>query len=184
MKTTMKFLTMITLALFIGITTTSCSGDDGDTGPQGTAGNNGTDGNANVQTYTFDTSAVSGSHFSVSLSAITQDVIDNDVILTYIDPNNGFYYQTPGAGPGGSYVVRTYAEVGTIHFNFNNWDGSTYAIVAGDVVLVKVVIIESSSTTTGKMSSTPKQQIYNELENEGIDINDYYAVMDYYGLDY
>jgi len=50
---------------------------------------------------------------------------------------------------------------------------------------VKIVIIESSNVTDdGAKSLNPKQAIYDELEKAGVDVNNYYQVMDYYNLEY
>ncbi|MBM1105700.1 collagen-like protein [Aurantibacter crassamenti] len=205
MKTKMKF--MMSLIMVLSIAITSCS-KEGDIGPAGVAGTNGADGtdgidgvdgadgidgvdgtdgvdgadgNANVETYVFDTSDVAGTIISLSVPAITQTVLDNDVILSYIAASNNFTYQTPGGGPTGDYITRAYEEVGNFYINFHNWDGTSYSIVAGDILAVKLIIIESSNTIAGKQSSS-KQTVLNELANAGVDVDDYHAVLDYYEL--
>ncbi|HLV38000.1 hypothetical protein [Xanthomarina sp.] len=173
------------LLAFLVAFSVSCStedGEDGATGPAGTDGVDGTDGNANVQTFVFDTSSQSGSIMSFPIAEITQDVLDNDVILSY-NSSNGFYYPMPGPGNAATYITRVYIKVGIFSFDINDWNGNYYSIAAGDIDEVKVVIIESSSTTSGR-TAQGKQQIYNELNQAGVDINNYHAVCDYYGIPY
>lgn len=195
MKARFKFFQLLLLsAVFI---LSSCSGEDGEMGPQGPQGtqgvqglqgdpgpqgNPGQDGNANVQTILYDVSTESGSQINLSVSQFTQSVLDNDVILWYIDVGN-LVYPIPGSGPNAQYVVRVYAQVNTTRLSFHNWDGTSYSISAGDIDEVKIIIIESSNTTTGKSTST-KSDVFNELKQAGVDVNDYYAVLDYYGIDY
>jgi len=158
------------------------NGSDGSDGSDGTDGTDGTDGNANVQTFIHDTSSFSGTEISLDIPQITQDVIDNDVIISYIF--NGLnYYQVPGGGPGAMYVTRSWFRVGYFYIPFHNWDGTPYTISAGTVDSVKVILVESTSTTSGRTTNS-KQQIYNDLNQAGVDITDYYAVCDYYGIDY
>ena len=178
----------VLLALLVAFSV-SCSPEDGETGPQGPAGTDGTDGidgvdgNANVQTFIFDTSSNSGSLITLPIPEITQDVLDNDVILSYYTSDMGVNYQMPGGGSNGAFVTRTYANPESFSIRFTNWDGSSYSVAAGSIEKVKIIIIESTSTTTGRTISS-KQQIYNELNQAGVNINDYHAVCDYYGIPY
>jgi len=182
--------TKYVLMALIMVVTFSCSPEDGADGAQGptgpsgqdgTNGQDGEDGNANVQTFTFDVSAEAGSAIDLTnITEITQSVLDNDVLLSYMQVDNS-YYSIPGVGFGGDYVVRTFAQVGRFFLGFFNWNGTSYSISAGDVDMVKLIIIESSSTTA---KSPSKQNVFNELKAAGVDINNYNEVMDYYGLDY
>ena len=85
--------------------TNGIDGEDGAMGIQGTAGTDGVDGtngidgedgNANVRTFTFDLSTFSGNEIALPFSELTQDVLDNDAILIYIQRNKGQYYPIPG----------------------------------------------------------------------------------------
>lgn len=179
MKTT-KFLTYTIFVLFLGFAIASCSGDDGATGPagaDGTDGIDGQDGSANVQTFTFDISDKSGVWFSLAVPQITQEVLDNNVILHYLISGIS-YIPVPGRGfnPACEVVVRN--ALGEALFVFYQM-GTTdyYTIDTGEYDEAKIIIFESS----GK-SSSGKQAIYTELKNAGVDINDYYDVCDYYGI--
>ncbi|MFD2551764.1 collagen-like protein [Bizionia sediminis] len=198
MKTHSKTKFVI-LALLVAFSF-SCSPEDGATGPQGPPGADGTngtngadgadgtngadgaDGNANVQTFIFDTSAESGSLIVLMVPEITQDVLDNDVILSYFKPaNSSLYYPMPGGGYSARYITRPYYRVGQFYISFHNWDGTDYSLPVGDILEMKIILIESSSNKPGE-ANQGKQKIYNELRQAGVDINDYQAVSDYYGL--
>ncbi|OIQ21273.1 hypothetical protein [Lacinutrix sp. MedPE-SW] len=175
------------LALLVAFTF-SCStedGKDGEQGPQGEQGIAGIDGNANVQTITFDASSFSGSFSSVSIPQLTQDVLQNDVVISYLTDSDNYWVPIPCPyeSIGFDFAVHVILYEGGLDLDYLDASNSTYSISAGDLQSLKVVIIESTSTTTGK-NTNGKQQIYNELAQAGIDIKDYYAVCDYYGIAY
>ncbi|RKR15407.1 collagen triple helix repeat protein [Maribacter vaceletii] len=197
MKTTMKLLGLAFMTLSLTLTSCGKDGDDGldgamgPAGAQGIAGQDGTngtngedgeDGNANVKTIKIDASAWEGSFESVDVSEITQPVLDNDAILAYMLSQNSFYYAMPGTVDGGVYNTRPYYKVGKFYVNFNNLDGTNYSISAGDIVEVKLIIIESTESSTSSKSG--KSNARSQLLNAGVDVNDYHAVMDYYGLNH
>ena len=182
--------TKYVLMALIMVVTFSCSPEDGADGAQGAQGpagqdgTNGQDGNANVQTYTFDTSTENGSIWTITASQLTQDVLDNDAILTYLRRSNGSYYSVPGTSFGDE--IKAALLLSTIEFYFyNRMTGATITPAVGNYDLLKLVIIESSNTTAGRgTSKSKKQDIFNELKAAGVDVNNYNEVMDYYGLDY
>jgi len=172
------------LALLVAFTF-SCDGEDGapgTPGAEGPAGINGTNGNANVQAITFDATAFAGTFDEADIPQLTQDVLDNDAILTYLNSGTWFPVPCPADTFGFDHAVDVNLSVGTVTFDYSNGSGAAVSITAGDLVSGRVVIIESTSTTAGKTSS--KQQVYNELNQAGVNINDYYAVCDYYGIAY
>jgi len=162
-------------------------GVNGNDGTNGVNGQDGEDGNANVNTYVFDLSMESGNSIPVSMTALTQDVVDNDLIIGYLrNSQNSTYYAIPASvwpnGTGGFYDISVDIVAGTYWIHFYQVGTQTFNPIS-DVELgdLKVVIAESTNTTTGK---SEKQDIRSELKTAGVDINDYYAVMDYFGLDY
>ena len=186
---TLKFLTYTVFVLFLSMSITSCNGDDGATGPEGPAGADGTngtdgqDGNANVQTYTFDVSAENGHRWEINTPQLTDDVLDNDGILTYLRNSFGTYYLVPGTSE--TYEIKTFFDTSLTSFLFyNRTTAADLTPTVGTFNLLKLVIIESSNTTAarGANTLTPKERIQNELENAGVDINNYYAVCQYYGI--
>jgi hypothetical protein len=90
-------MTLITgLVMVFGLTLNSCK--KAETGP---AGKNGIDGNANVQsvgevdlsslTWTYQGSSASDLYScTFSTSAITQDVLDNGLVMAYVKTSNGW----------------------------------------------------------------------------------------------
>jgi hypothetical protein len=176
-------------------------GADGATGPAGPAGADGADGNANVQTYIYNTPSwnSSGSALDIDMASIlTDDILENDVLLSYVKhTGHNMVASIPGAVWVGFY--RNYSvfvgnsvsgDPGIYTFRIVSleMDGSfTPNASLAPVDWIKIVIIESTNTTTstgnGRILS-PKQAIYDELKKVGVDINNYYDVMEYYGLEY
>ena len=162
-------------------------GVDGTNGTDGSDGTDGADGNANVNTYVFDLSSKSGASIPNNLPELTQDVIDNDLIIGYLQNGvSGTYYPVPASvwpnGTGGFYDVATDIAVGKYWVHFYQVGTQTLMSVLGvELGKLKIVIAESTSTNTGK---TGKESIREELKTAGVDMNDYYAVMDYFGLAY
>ena len=175
-----KYLVLALLVAF----NFSCSPEDGEAGPQGeqgAAGTNGTDGNANVEVLTFDMSAASGTFDDIPVTQLTQDIIDNDVVLGYIKRGNN-WHPLPAVQDIIPFSVSVTIGVGFYALDYvDGGDGSAHSISAGDIDTLKVVIIESTSSSK---TANNKQQVYNELAQSGIDIKDYYAVCDFYGIAY
>ncbi len=168
------------------------NGTDGTNGTNGTDGTDGTDGNANVQTYVYNNPIwSSGSFMYIAMDDIlTADVIANDAILGYVNFGNDTY-AIPGIvwnGENKQFKVYFSASDERLTIASHELDG-TYTPIANlfEVSFVKIIVIESTGTTTtdgnGK-SLSPRQIVYDELKNAGVDVNDYYQVMDYYGLEY
>jgi len=191
----------IIFLLCVLVSLASCKGDQGDVGPAGADGTDGADGNANVQTYVYESPSwnTSGSAMYIDMSGIlTDDILENDAILVYLKPiANTYVNLVPGLLWSGTRYVNINVVIensaGTLNDPFtlmlvsHELDGSWTAnaeLVPLD--WVKVVIIESTNTTTitGNGGVTKSQSINNELQAAGVDVNDYYAVMDYYGLEY
>lgn len=185
MKTTFATTKYFLLALLVTFSF-SCSpedGEDGAVGPQGPAGPAGTDGNANVQTLTFDATTFSGTIDTVAVPELTQSVLDNDAVLTYLTDDGNFWVPVPC--PFDTYQfdfsVQVTFSVGNIEFDYGDASGTNFSISAGDLQELKVIIIASNA---GSKTSNVMQQTKTELEAAGVNINDYYAVCDYYNIAY
>jgi len=192
---TMKKVMYFVLALALTVGISSCEG------PEGPAGTNGQDGNANAQTYVFNNpawGAASGMSINM-LGILTDDVIQNDVVLTYVNhsTSNGDFTQIiPGSVWNGNY-----RDYGVILYNSTCSNPETIGIISLEmdgsftpnanlwpVNWVKVIIIASTNTTTvtgnGRMANvSSKEAVQQELATANVDINDYYAVCAYYGID-
>ena len=178
MKTTMKYLGLV--IVLIALTFTSCS-KDGEIGPMGPAGQ---DGNANVRTLTYDLTNFSGDSHDQRIPELTQEVLDNDVILGYLKTSIVYYpIPTTTIRLGGQEVdinVEVTPNLYTIEFHDSETTNNR-PLTRGTLSSLKIVIIKSSSNTAGKIATLG---ILSKLKSEGIDFNDYYAVMDYFGLEY
>ena len=184
MKTKNKILTLaiISIVMAAGVSCkgpTGPEGQQGPAGPQGVAGPEGPqgpagqDGNANVILFEF------GEHtFTNSLNLqldISRETVDNSLLLVYYNPaseSQSSWYQMPGMGPGGSYHTRYFIfqstvspSVYTLGIRTVKADGSAH----GSSVTyrkIRVIFAEASAIFSGK-----------------INFDDYYAVMEYFGLD-
>jgi hypothetical protein len=178
------FLLLITLLAF------ACSdGEDGAIGPagpqgeQGVAGINGTngqDGNANVQSFTYDLSTVSGSFHDQSMPELTQEVIDNDAILGYLKLGGSTrLYPIPNndLAPLGI-DIRTFIELEQYSMDFYNRNlNTTFSVTAGELHELRIVIIASTN------KNSEQRDILSKLKEKGVDINDYYAVMKHFNIE-
>lgn len=165
---------------------TGATGATGPAGEDGTNGADGEDGNANVSTFTYDLSTESGATIAITATALTQDVVENDLILGYLLKNEDTYTPIPssiyafGLNDNSDIAVEIqlnrywmfFYEVGTENFK---------SVTAGQLDELKLVIIESNSTTSGKSS---KEDILSKMKSDGVNTDDYYAVMDYFGLNF
>ncbi len=211
---TLKFLSYATFVLFLGLAISSCTkegpqgpeGPAGPQGPQGEQGPAGQDGNANVQTYVFNSPSwnLSGYGMIIDMSSIlTNEIIENDVILGYVKNTNysevfpipglvwidePFYtYRNYSMEINGSPTSDAYIPEFNILIASIETDGSfTPDADLQEMDWFKCIIIESTNTTTTNGNgrpANPKQAILDELAAANVDINDYYAVCAYYGID-
>lgn len=186
LKTTFTTTTYFLIALLIAFTY-SCDAEDGldgapgEQGVAGQDGQDGQDGNANVQTLTIDATGFAGTFDDVAIPEITQDVIDNDAILAYLTNNGSSWISIPSPYDSSflEFSVHVATSLGFMSLDYNNASGSAFSVTAGDLQALKVIIIKS---TTSRMSEPT--DIYTQLENANININDYYAVCDYFGITY
>ncbi len=196
MKTTKKLLYAIVLMVTAAFA--SCEGPEGPAGPAGEDGVDGQDGNANVQTYIYNNPSwmSSGSGMLIRMDSIlTDDVIENDAVLVYLKHTAVDFVS---AIPGSVWVGSEYRDYALFLADSSTSYSSSIIIVSMEmdgsltpndelapVEWVKVVIIESTSTTVdGAKSLNPQQEILYNLDKAGVDVNDYYQVMNYFGLDY
>ena len=147
-------------------------GQDGEDGVDGEDGQDGADGNANVNAYTFDISSISGTTYGQNIPELTLSVIDDDVVLGYVKRNNN-WFQLPAIGNFLPFSISADMTPGFYILDFVDLvDGSNFTISAGDLDLLKVVVIESNSNTMGKNGHPDFSKMT------------YFEVMDYLGLDY
>lgn len=147
-------------------------GQDGVDGEDGQDGQDGADGNANVNVYTFDISNVSGTTYGQNIPELTLSVIEDDVVLGYVKRNNN-WFQLPAIGHFLPFSISADMTPGFYILDFVDLaDGSNFTITAGDLDLLKVAVIESSSNTTSKNGHPDFSKMT------------YFEAMDYLGLEY
>ncbi|WP_421811061.1 collagen-like triple helix repeat-containing protein [Flagellimonas sp.] len=152
----------------------ACSdGEDGAVGPQGEQGiqgEPGEDGNANVRSYLFEDQSFIAGEVPFDLPAITQDILDNGVVLSYLRPQGAnFWYGIPYYYQSSSLTVYGIFP-GTVRLS------STFDVTSYDF---RFVVIEGADGSASKATNVEQ-----ELKQAGVDVSDFYQVADYYGLDY
>lgn len=151
---------------------------------QGAAG---TDGNANAMHYfvQIPDDPSGKSSFSINVPQLTQEVLDEDTILFYFQKSEGenfVYTFVPGLGRDGNYIVGVKLDVGTATFIVKDFNGVDLPIPENEVSGIKMIIIESSSTTTIQGKGQQQLDVLGYLESEGVEIADYHDVLDYFNL--
>lgn len=144
---------LLLFAMTIAVILSACKGDKGDLGPQGSAGPQGPtgpQGNANVHTFTVTTSnwILSGVTYytSINVSSITQSIVDNGVVLVYMDASGAWLALPVTIVPSASYssTYRYYHYLGGVEIDKTDTDLTTpgnpgtktfkIAVIAGSIV--------------------------------------------------
>ena len=193
-----RFKYLAGLFLIVGLI--SCEGPAGTPGVNGTNGTNGTDGsdgadgadgNANVTIVSILSSGITwteGSYlgrtantFSLTESAVSQDVIDHGTVLgfAFLNPR---WYALPwtwenGSGTSTQYILHSYLLNTITLFTYQ-----TSGVLNPNAFSEYRFLIITDNTVSKSASS--EQDILNKLERAGVDVNDYYEVMDYFELTY
>ncbi len=187
-----NWLPLVCAVLFTGFI--SCEGPEGPAGPAGPAGAagadgqngadgqdgaDGMDGTAMVTSIVTDLSAefdVEALEFPTP--EITQDVIDNGVVLGYVSVDD-VWYPLP-AIPDDALLffhISFSFTVGEAYLEF--WDDPSlaefYILEEGDLTSFRLVIIEGSDTSS-------QSSILDDLNSNGVDVNSYKEVADFYNL--
>ncbi|MCX7550666.1 hypothetical protein [Xanthomarina sp. F2636L] len=174
------------LLAFLVIFSFSCSPEDGDTGPQGPAGmdgtdgTDGTDGNANViysswfgpdgQTF-ISNGYTSYAEFEVSAPELTNDIINNGVVLVYAKFNNyvpevwpaGHVAQLPLTISGGTtdHIYTYYVEDSNMKIRYRQeGPASTWSFVG--VQMFRYVLIP------GNIDARAQQIDYSKMTYEEV----------------
>lgn len=163
----MKTKFIYCMPVILGLMITGCEGEQG---PQGPPGPQGTDGNAEVTQYIF------GEHDFSTSSSVTWQIPDisseemyESAWLTYLVRPAGNIYPIPGYGVNGSSEYRIYVFHSGVNVNF----AVVLAAGTGEIYAETRIVQIPASDTVNLKTSVPD-----------IDFSDYYAVADYYGLEY
>lgn len=169
---------------------TGPTGPTGATGPQGPAGENG---NANVTTVSLlydDITWTAGSYlgraanvFSLTESGVNQDIIDHGTVLGYFKLAN-VWHQLPWTwvytgGIYAEYILHTYS-LNTITLYAYQTDG----VLDPSVVTEFRFLLITDNTVTAPKGESAEKAIIEKLTKAGVDVTNYYDVMDFFGLEY
>ena len=196
MKITIKLILLI--AIVLNFTATSCvkgdkgdpgiNGVDGIAGQNGTNGANGTDGNANVIASGWTDINFSASwdgndeaSFVIADENITEEVVDTYALLGFTrfsSSSSTSASAMPFISLGQQYEIHNAMRVGNYVVNAFVNDEIARPVPPTNHQVRYVLIAPSS--TTGK-SSTPSLE---QMKSDGVNVNNYKEVMDYFGLEH
>ncbi len=190
MKTISKtiFITFLILTQL-----TSCKGPAGEDGMNGMDGADGADGNANVKVYRFQAPDwASSNNMILQIPDLTSEDVNFSAILVYASFESQKYRLLPVtelniSGFGSGYNLFSQSNGISHHITiFISRSGAALPNPLPDMDYAKIVIIKPSDINNiignGRIAN-PKQTVLNELQDAGIDINDYNAVCEYYGIE-
>ena len=193
MKTTKKIMYVVLLAVIAAFA--SCKGEIGPAGPAGPAGadgtngvdgTNGQDGNANVTASAWITPTWSATNdiygkYDYSDAAFTSDIMNSGVVLSYADWTGlgQFIYALPFSyDDSGSGIVSINFSI--ISGGIEWWYSAESNYTPNVNAKLRYIIIPASTTNK---SANPRQEILYNLDKAGVDVNNYYQVTDYFGLE-
>lgn len=199
-KSISKLKYLVGLILIAGIF--ACEGPEGPQGPAGTNGidgvdgvdgTDGADGNANVTTVNLSASSVVwtlGSYlgrdanmFSFTAAEVTQDVMDHGVVLGFCFFSTDWWslpmtWESTG-GTSRQYILHSY-DLNTITL----WAYQSSGVLTPSPSILSQYRFLCITDNTVTKSASSGSEIIERLTNLGVDVNDYYEVMDYFGLEY
>ncbi len=161
-------------------------GEPGQDGADGQDGTDGEDGNANVIASEWITADFTDlPFFTASMgildSRFTQEIVGSAVILVYARQDffeDSLITQLPFSQNNENYFYIVYADPGEIIIGGQSIDNETEEVF--NLFDAFRYVIVPSNSTTGK---SPKASILNEFKRNGVDINDYRQVANYFGLE-
>lgn len=153
----------------IGLTFMACKGDDGDAGPAGANGN----ANVSAMTYTAPSSDWSGGQVTISVPGLTKDIVDNGSVAVFFT----FDSLATDTITWNPLPYRFIANVG---------GQATFVTVANNFSIGQVVVSAVAGNGTGvNFPGETNFRIVSIPSNgrvEGVDMNDYNAVKEVYGI--
>lgn len=180
-----KIKSILSAFMMIGTLLLSSCAKDGETGPTGATGAAGADGNANVKSYKFTVTnsqwnilATTSWQYVYNCSAITQDILDNGMVMVYWDANNLTVAYPTNYVPTPITPYQINSRQLTSSFQLNAlgngtvtvgiYDNSGVAIPAQSDTKFKVVVVDG---TARKANPGMNWSNYNEVK-QAFDLND------------
>jgi hypothetical protein len=169
------------------------AGQDGVDGVDGTDGTDGADGNANVTIISLSYEDIvwtassflgrAANTFSLTETAVNEDIIDHGTVLAFCN-----LYSTWWALPF-TWISLDGTTVQTVIFSYalntiTLWSYQTGGVLDpnGAIVEYRFLLITDNTVTT--KSTESEMSVLEKLEDAGVNVDDYYSVMDYFGLEY
>ena len=168
-------------------------GDTGATGATGDTGATGANGNANVKSIVLlssDITWIAGDYvgraantYSLVDTAVNNNIINHGCVLGYASVANEWFV-LPFSWESDDGTLRQYL---TFTYSFNTI--TLFAFETDGVMdpsgvdKYKFLLITDNTVMTGKGASAEKE-IIAKLAKAGVDIKNYYSVMDYFGIPY
>lgn len=179
-----KLTIFFTFFLAVGLAAGACEGPEGpqgergpqgEQGPEGSPGEDGEDGNANVTLYVFDGYDFTGEDFTARFVNLnSEEEMRESAWLYYLVlfPNE-IYYSIPGFGSfGGEYLVGRQWTGSSSRHVINCVDGGCGEY--GEIHIVRIAapnVVDNRSKQAGSL-----------LIPQDLDVTDYFAVLDFYGI--
>jgi len=175
---------------------TGPAGPTGATGPagqDGEDGQDGQDGNANVTTISLlstDITWIEGDYlgrpanvYALTNNAVNQDIIDHGTVLGYCYLNESWYFLPLTwedlDGATRMYVLHSYSLNTIVLYAYE-----TFGVLDPSGIEKYRFMLITDNTVTGAKGASSEEQILEKLNKAGVDVKDYYQVMDYFGVKY
>jgi len=205
-KTIIKLRNLAILIAFAGLS--SCTGPEGPqgpigatgptgpagaTGPTGATGAAGQNGNANVTTISLLGSAITwiegeylgrpANVYALTNTAVNNDIINHGTVLGYCFMFGSWYFLPLSwediDGATRTYILHTYSLNTITLFSYE-----TYGVFDPSGVEEYRFLLITDNTVTGKKGASAEADILLKFIKAGVDVNNYYDVMNYFGIKY
>lgn len=116
--------------------------------------------------------------------------MDSSILLAYynvIGSREDLWYPVPGIGQTYLYIVGSFWYVSSTPNAYElrlftaNFDGTIHS---GSKTFTKFRIFVVNASEVLPQGKSGKGDLLDKLKEDGVDVNDYFAVMDYFGLEY
>lgn len=169
-------------------------GDQGVAGPQGPAGQNGKDGNANVTTISILASEIeweednyfgrTANVYFVENANITEDIINHGTVLGYCKVS-----EMPDIWSALPFIRESNDGSNRMYVQFDYWLNYITLVAyqttgffdpADYIMEYRFMLITDNTITNAKGKNS--EELLARLYKAGIDVNNYYEVINYFGL--
>lgn len=167
------------------------AGADGTNGVDGVDGVDGLDGNANVTIVTLDAADISWTAgtflgratniYSFTETAVSQDIVDHGTVLGFCYTNSQWWAMPfTWVNEGGTNFQTVFHSYALETISLHAYQ-TTGVLNPAAITEYRFLLITDNTVTKSAASG---EVLLEKLTNAGVDVNDYYSVMDYFGLNY